>query len=852
MFSQFALIQFAHQINTMARTDSILSAGDRSERWRAPVPASLFHTWWPERRSLTGLPASKRSKPVRDWRSSLSAVRAACEICRRALGTGRRFGCAPLCVGFLLGLWAAVSDASAQNLAQNPGFESGDTSGWFAFGSATISVQGSEVHSGSHAALVTDRSATWHGIAQSLEGILEDGQTYDLSVWVRLVSGGSQSVQLTMKKTDGNGDAYAAIASGTATASGWIALDGQYTLNVSGTLSQLTLYIEIPGSDTAACYADDLTVESSDPGAPGIDGESTVLWDDVRQRIDGFGASSAWRSSWANWQGEMFFSTNSGTGYSRTGTPFPFNGVGLSLLRTRIVPGGTTWEQSIMQMAQARGARVWSAPWSPAPAAQFKSNTNVNGGSFIGNAATYQAYANQLAGYVVNMKNQYGVNLYALSVQNEPDADVTTYESCNWTAQQIHDFIPYLASALAASNVGATRIMLPESQNWTDPQGLRLTTMNDPVTEALVGIIANHNYVPNNAIGDQSVPAAVNSHGKALWETEVAKLSGNDSSISDGLYWAGRVHQFLTVAQANAWHYWWLCAHGSGNQGLCDTNDVPAKRMYTLGNFSRFVRPGYHRIETTNTGSSRVSAYRDLTNGTFAVVAINAATHAVTQTFHLNGFTAASVRPWLTSATLSLAAGSQIGVTNAAFTWVLPAMSVVTFTGQATASNSPPTLMPVGDQTIDAGMTCVVTNRATDPDLPGQTLTYTLLSGPTHSTLDTSSGVFSWRPPVTEANTTNAVRVQVSDDGSPVLSATTAFSVIVNPLTPATIDSVRVDGSRVDLFLSGPTGPDYTVLSSSNLADWQPLLTTNPAALPLTLLFTNTVPQRFYRLQLGP
>ena len=69
----------------------------------------------------------------------------------------------------------------------------------------------------------------------------------------------------------------------------------------------------------------------------------------------------------------------------------------------------TTVETSIMQMAQARGARVWSAPWTPA--AGFKSVNDIydsdmataggiNGGSFLGGDATNQAYASQLANYV--------------------------------------------------------------------------------------------------------------------------------------------------------------------------------------------------------------------------------------------------------------------------------------------------------------------------------------------------------------------------------------------------------------------------------------------------------------------
>ena len=183
-----------------------------------------------------------------------------------------------------------------------------------------------------------------------------------------------------------------------------------------------------------------------------------VNWTELHQNIDGFGASSAWTGSWTAAQADMFFSTN--------------NGIGLSFLRNHIAPDGTTIETNIMQMAQARGARVWSAPWSP-PAA-FKDSGSVNGGNFV--STNYQAYANQLAGYAIKMKNNYGVNLYAISVQNEPDFNTTNYESCLWTAQQIHDFVPYLHTELMRSGLASTKVMIAESDHWDF--SLAATAMN--------------------------------------------------------------------------------------------------------------------------------------------------------------------------------------------------------------------------------------------------------------------------------------------------------------------------------------------------------------------------------------
>ena len=584
-----------------------------------------------------------------------------------------------------------------------------------------------------------------------------------------------------------------------------------------------------------------------------------VNWTNICQRIDGFGASSAWDSAWTTAQADLFFSTNTGIVYTdNLGTTTTNTGIGLSLLRNHIAPANstasiatpTTVETNIMLLAQTRGARVWSTPWTPA--AGFKNPAEVDGGGYLGSGAnaTNLAYASQLANYVVSMRNQ-GINLYAISIQNEPDAQVTTYESCNWTAQQIHDFTTNLYNALVASNVVATKIMLPESENWQDPSNLTVTAMSDS-TSNLVGIVADHNYDGANG------PATLtkNSYGKALWETEVSLLSGSDSSINNGVYYAQRIFLFMTVAQVNAWHYWWLVSGAAGNEGLMDNNAAITKRLFTVGNYSRFVRPGYYRIGVSNNALTSISAYKDTNSGSFAIVAVNSAFTTVTQVFNLASFPAVgSVTPWITSSNLSLASQSAVSVAGSAFTYALPALSVVTFVGQPQPANTPPTLTPVANQTINAGFALVVTNTATDTNQPPPPLTFTLLAGPTNATLVTlnaSNALFNWRPLVSQANSTNPVSVAVADSGN--LSATNNFTVTVNPLAPPVVSSIHVSGGQVSLVATGALGPDYTLWASTNLTSWQVLFTSNSPAIPVTLVDTNfsTHPIRFYRIQLGP
>jgi len=594
-----------------------------------------------------------------------------------------------------------------------------------------------------------------------------------------------------------------------------------------------------------------------------------VDWNNVHQRIDGFGASSAWDGTWTTNQADILFSTNMGVVFSdNLGNKYTNNGVGLSLLRNRIAPASsasasatpTTVETSIMQWAQARGARVWSTPWTPP--AGFKSTNDIydtgkatgngiNGGSFLGGNATNLAYASQLANYVASMKNTYGVNLYAISVQNEPDANVTTYEACQWTNTLIHDFVTNLYNALVAKGVGSTKIMLPESQNWQDYQNLAGPAMADPNVAAEVGIIADHNYDGANG------PATLtkNSYGKALWETEVSQLNGESSDIANGIYYAQRIFLFMTVAQANAWHYWWLVPYGS-NTGLMDTNAASTKRLFTVGNYSRFVRPGYYRIGVSNNAFTSISAYKDTNSSSFAIVAINSSFTTVTQIFNLASFPAVgSVTPWITSSNLSLANQSAVSVANASFTYALPALSVVTFVGQQQPTNTPPTLAPVANQTINAGVTLVVTNTAIDTNQPPQTLTFSLPSAPTNATLtplNNTNAVFTWRPLVSQADTTNPITVKVADSAS--LSATNSYTIKVNPLAQPTVSSISMSGGRVSLVATGAVGPDYTLWASTNLTSWQVLFTSNSPVTPVTLVDTNfnAYPVRFYRIQLGP
>ena len=174
-----------------------------------------------------------------------------------------------------------------------------------------------------------------------------------------------------------------------------------------------------------------------------------------------------------------------------------------------------------------------------------------------------------------------------------------------------------------------------------------------------------------------------------------------------------------------------------------------------------------------------------------------------------------------------------------------------------TATNNRPSITSMPNQVRMAGATLTVGTPASDPDVPPQPFTFTLLTAPPGATVNASSGLIRWHPLVAlgGATSNHTFRVKVDDNGAPNLSATQTFTVTVfQPTEPPTVDSVFVNNGNFTLSVSGQAGPDYTLVASTNLVQWTPLLITNPAALPVWLSDPEgmTNHQRFYRVLMGP
>jgi len=424
-----------------------------------------------------------------------------------------------------------------------------------------------------------------------------------------------------------------------------------------------------------------------------------IDWSKTAQEIDGFGASGAFKQA-RNLMNfpepqrseilDLLFS--------------PTKGAGLSIVRNIVGDGATVGGGSpsfepqegvfnwtgdedqvwLMQEAGKRGAtRYMSTVWSPP--AWMKTNNSPVGGRL--RPDKYLAFAEYLSSYIRGYKEHFGIDLYAISLANEPDVTVR-YSSCYWNGQEFHDFLKFLIPVFERDKITA-KVIVGELTGWSENPVL--TSLADSVTAARIDIVGVHAY--HTADKDPFPPISQRTgtlvetlkQKKKIWQTEAANLGRNFPDIRDGIYWAKILHTHVAENNTNAWLYWWFVSP-SVNGGMIHMSSqnktyTVDKRLYTMGNYSRFVRPGYFRVPMNSElmAGVEVSAYKSETEKKLVVVVINENTIARKLELSLVGVDATTAALWRTSEKEDLAGLPELKITDNILKATLAPGSVTTF-----------------------------------------------------------------------------------------------------------------------------------------------------------------------------
>ncbi|MDT0343668.1 glycoside hydrolase family 30 beta sandwich domain-containing protein [Streptomyces litchfieldiae] len=391
-------------------------------------------------------------------------------------------------------------------------------------------------------------------------------------------------------------------------------------------------------------------------GAPSTLAAVVINPSAARQTIRGFGGMNhtVWISDLTAAQRDTAFGNGEGQ-------------LGFSVLRIPVHENRANWSREVATARRAieHGATVIASPWNP-PSHMVE--TFVRGSQTDARRLRYDmygAYAQHLNDFYVFMRDN-GVNLYAISVQNEPDY---AHDWTWWTPTEMIRFLRENAGSIG------TRIIAPESfqyvKSFSDP------ILNDAGAMANLDILGAHLY--GTPYGNFPYPLfRERGAGKELWMTEVYYPNSSDSADlwPQALDVGEHIHRALVDAEFQAYVWWYIRrAYGPMRE-----DGRISKRGASMAHFSKFVRPGHVRIDATSSPQSNVytSAFRG-SGSQVVIVAINKGTASVSQSFTLQNNTSTRVSSWVTDANRTLASQAAISVSNGTFTGQLPARSVTTF-----------------------------------------------------------------------------------------------------------------------------------------------------------------------------
>jgi glucuronoarabinoxylan endo-1,4-beta-xylanase len=297
---------------------------------------------------------------------------------------------------------------------------------------------------------------------------------------------------------------------------------------------------------------------------------------------------------------------------------------------------------------------VWSPPadmkwlsgfsWAGDPNATRNAGTvsTKNGGTL--NPEKYNEYADWMKSCIQAYKDL-GIDLYALSLQNEP-LFTEPYNSCtyttSWYCDLLNNVVPSIKTTFPGVKIFGAENMLEmegKSNNW--PYFYHQGIKNNSTAADNIDILAVHGYSDGVSASSGSELAKMwTNHteqfsipmNKPAWMTETSgytdSWTGSDKTPG-AINLAMDIYSGLNFGNMQAW-VWWQGSEASGisNYSLM-SNNIGGKKYYVSKHYFRYIRPGAVRVKsTTDDPEIFVTAFEHQTKGTTTLVIINSGSEA--------------------------------------------------------------------------------------------------------------------------------------------------------------------------------------------------------------------------------
>lgn len=399
------------------------------------------------------------------------------------------------------------------------------------------------------------------------------------------------------------------------------------------------------------------------------------------QQIEGFGASGAW---WSN--------------YADTVSPeqqqhmlellFSDKGAHLSIFRYNIPAGSgddvlkperrtPSIETAPFQYDLARDAKALGylkqvrqlgvqrfVFFANSPPARLTRNGKTSGGDKGGSNLRPDAvddFARYLVDVSVLIKKQYDLPEVMLSPINEPQwkwgEKWRGQEGCHYTPEEAVPVYRAVIKRLRAADP-SIRIEGPESGDWKSAMKFADAIFGDPQIAKEFDSFAIHSYWSNADHKRKFIEAfAAKYPTKQVTMTEFCEMEhGQDRTIAAGLRLARVMHDDLTIGRVVSWQWWLAIGAGGYEDGLVYVNAKTkaveiSHRLWVMGQWSRFVRPGATRVEVSSPEPLRATAFLSADGQSLACVVINDTDRPVETTTPLTGFESKSRHLYVTDQT---------------------------------------------------------------------------------------------------------------------------------------------------------------------------------------------------------
>jgi len=439
------------------------------------------------------------------------------------------------------------------------------------------------------------------------------------------------------------------------------------------------------GSEQMLTPPDSPISKDVNPVLESPDSSATIMINpaEKHQTIEGFGTSGCWWAqdvgTWAepvkNQISDWLFDLNKGIGL----TIYRFNaGAGeineapdpwRRVETFETAPGSYDWSRDagsvdMMRRAVERGVDSVVIFANSPPGRMLKSGKTT--GDDKGNSNLQPGMEDDFARYLLDIGEHFqsdGIPVKYISPVNEPQWNwklENGQEGCHYEPQGVLDVGYAFVNELSARKSDIKLTLADSGKMWDAKYTVDLyrKTAKDPVFEGFLPHFSVHAYWSNEE--DKKMLAAAirkSDYKLPLWQSEWCQMEGgHDIGMDPALVLARCVHEDLTILDCTSWQTWIAVSCYDYKDGLIHVDKtaetaIDMKRLWALGNWSRFVRPGYTRLSVDSPYKPLLlSAWVSPSNDEIVLVGVNEGTESLTTALEgLSSIPAFTKEPVLTS-----------------------------------------------------------------------------------------------------------------------------------------------------------------------------------------------------------